>query len=92
MLSKYIIERNVPGIGTHPAEAYCGIAQQSRDVLFRPGPAIQWLESFVVQDKTYCIYLAEDEDVIREHARLSGFPADRIEAVKTIIDPSLAPA
>lgn len=91
MLTKYIIERDVPGIGNHPAEAYCGIAQQSKDVLVKQGPAIQWLESFVVRDKTYCVYLAESEDVIHEHARLSGFPANRIEAVKTVIDPSLAP-
>jgi hypothetical protein len=92
MLRKYIIERNVPGIGTHPAEAYCGIAQQSKDVLVGQGPGIQWLESFVVQDKTYCVYLADSEDIIREHAARSGFPADRIEAVRTVIDPSLAPA
>ncbi|MFP5399815.1 MAG: DUF4242 domain-containing protein [Gammaproteobacteria bacterium] len=92
MLRKYIIERHVPGIGTHPADAYCGIAQQSKDVLVRQGTGIQWLESFVVQDKTYCVYLAENEDLIQEHARLSGFPADRIEPVKTVIDPSLAPA
>jgi len=92
MLRKYIIERNVDGIGDHPAETYCGIAQQSKDVLVKQGPVIQWLESFVVQNKTYCVYLAESVDVILEHARLSGFPADRIEPVKTIIDPSLAPA
>jgi len=92
MLRKYIIERHVPGIGNHPAEAYCGIAQQSKDVLVTQGPGIQWLESFVVQDQTYCVYLAESEDIIRAHARKSGFPADRIQAVKTIIDPSLAPA
>lgn len=92
MLRKYIIERNVPGIGNHPAEAYCGIAQQSKDVLVKQGTGIQWLESFIVADKTYCVYLADGEDIIREHARLSGFPADRIEPVKTVIDPSFAPA
>lgn len=92
MLRKYIIERNVPGIGKHPREAYCGIAQQSKDVLVRQGTGIQWLESFVVQDKTYCVYLAEGEDAIREHAALSGFPADRIEPVAIVIDPSMAPA
>ena len=92
MLRKYIIERNVPGIGNHPAEAYCGIAQQSKDVLVAQGPGIQWLESFVVQDKTYCVYLADGEDIIRQHAAKSGFPADRIERVRTVIDPSLAPA
>jgi hypothetical protein len=92
MLRKYIIERNVPGIGNHPAEAYCGIAQQSKDVLVQQGTGIQWLESFVAADKTYCVYLADSEARIHEHARLSGFPADRIEPVKTVIDPSLAPA
>lgn len=92
MLRKYIIERNVEAIGNHPADAYCGIAQRSKDVLVKQGPGIQWLESFVVQDKTYCVYLAANIDLIREHARLSGFPADRIEMVRTIIDPSLAPA
>jgi hypothetical protein len=92
MLRKYIIERNVPGIGNHAAEAYCGIAQQSKDVLVKLGTAIQWLESFVVADKTYCVYLADSEERIHEHARLSGFPADRIEPVRTVIDPSFAPA
>lgn len=92
MLRKYIIERNVKGIGEHPSDAYCGIAQQSKDVLVRQGPGIQWLESFIVQDKTYCVYLAESEDLIREHSRLSGFPADRVEPVRTILDPSFAPA
>jgi hypothetical protein len=92
MLRKYIIERNVPGIGNHPAEAYCGIAQQSKDVLVKQGTGIQWLESFVAADKTYCVYLADSEARIHEHAKLSGFPADRIEPVKTVIDPSLAPA
>lgn len=92
MLRKYIIERNVPDFGNHPAEAYCGIAQQSKDALVKRGPSIQWLESFVVVDKTYCVYLAANEDVIHEHARLSGFPADRIEPVKTVLDLSFAPA
>jgi hypothetical protein len=92
MLRKYIIERDVPGIGENPPEAFCGIAQQSKDVLDGQGVRIQWIESFVVQDKTYCVYLADSEDRIREHARLSGFPANRIEAVRTVIDPSLAPA
>lgn len=92
MLRKYIIEREVPGIGTHPAETYCGIAQQSKDVLKTQGPGIQWLESFVVQDKTYCVYLAESEAIIHEHAAKSGFPANRVEPVKLVLDPSFAPA
>jgi hypothetical protein len=56
------------------------------------GVRIQWLESFIVRDKTYCVYLADGEERIREHARLSGFPANRIEAVRTVLDPSMAPA
>jgi hypothetical protein len=92
MLRKYIIERNVPGIGNNTPEAFCGIAQQSKNVLDGQGVRIQWLESFIVQDKTYCVYLADGEQRIREHAERSGFPADRIEAVKTILDPSFASA
>lgn len=92
MLRKYVIERDVPGIGENSPEAYCGIAQQSKDVLDGMGVRIHWLESFIVRDKTYCVYLADGEERIREHARLSGFPANRIEAVRTVLDPSMAPA
>lgn len=92
MLRKYIIEREVPGIGTNTPEGFCAISQQSKDVLDALGTSVQWIESYVAADKTYCVYLASDEDVILEHARRSGFPANRIEAVKAVIDPTLAPA
>jgi hypothetical protein len=92
MLRKYIIEREVPGIGTHNVDGFCAIAQQSKNTLDVLGPRVQWLESFIVRDKTYCVYLAESEDIIREHARKAGFPANRIEPVATVLDPNMAPA
>ena len=92
MLKKYIIERDVPAIGLNTPDAFCAIAKSSNDVLRELGTDIQWLESFVVADKTYCVYLARNEDVIREHSRLSGFPANRICEVMTVIDPSTAGA
>jgi hypothetical protein len=92
MLRKFVIEREVPGIGANTPEGFCAIAQASKNVLDRQGVAIQWIESYVTGDKTYCVYLARSEDLIREHARLSGFPADRIAEVRAVIDPSLAPA
>lgn len=91
MLRKFVIEREIPGIGTKQPEEYCGIAQQSRNVLDGMGTAIQWLESYVANDKTYCVYLATDEALIREHASRSGFPADRIVEIRTMIDPTMAP-
>ena len=92
MLRKYIIERDVPGIGNNTTEGYCAISQQSKDVLDGLGTQVQWIESYVAADKTYCVYLATDVDFIEEHARRSGFPATRIEAVKAVIDPTMAPA
>jgi hypothetical protein len=92
MLKKFVIEREVPGIGSNTPDGFCAVAKQSNAALETIGPKIQWLESFVVADKTYCIYLATDESVIREHARLSGFPANRVEGVRTVIDPSTAAA
>lgn len=88
MLKKYIIEREVPGIGNNTPEGFCAIARTSNGALQKIGPDVQWLESFVVDEKTYCVYLASDEENIREHAKLSGFPATRIREVKAIIDPS----
>jgi hypothetical protein len=86
-MPKYVIERNIPGIGNATPEEAVGIAQKSCSVLTDLGPQIQWLESYVVQDKTYCIYIAPSEDLVRQHAAQSGFPADKISEVKTIIDP-----
>ncbi|MFO7278524.1 MAG: DUF4242 domain-containing protein [Pseudomonadota bacterium] len=92
MLRKFVIEREIPGIGSKRPEEYCAIAQQSKNVLDGLGTGIQWLESYVAQDKTYCVYLAADASLIREHAARSGFPADRIVEIRTTIDPTLAPA
>ena len=90
MLRKYVIEREVPAVGSSSPEGFCAIAEQSNDVLGRLGTRIQWVQSCVAADKTLCIYLAESEELIREHARLSGFPANRITEVVTVIDPSTA--
>lgn len=90
MLRKFVIEREVPGIGTNSAEGFCAVASTSNSVLAQLGTRIQWVHSYVAQDKTFCIYLAESEELIREHARLSGFPANRITEVVTLIDPTSA--
>jgi hypothetical protein len=92
MLNKYVIERDVPGIGRNTPDGFCAIAQQSKNSLMKLGPGVQWLESFIVADKTYCVYLAENEEIIRAHARDTGFPANRIEKVATVLDLSMAPA
>lgn len=90
MLKKYVIEREVAGIGTQDDPGYRAIARQSCATLNRLGSDIQWVESFVVDDKTYCVYLARDEDIIREHALQSGFPANRIAEVRRVLDPTQA--
>jgi Protein of unknown function (DUF4242) len=89
-MKKYVIERGVPGIGAMDQKGLSEVAHQSNGALEKLKPRIQWQESFVTGDKTYCIYLAEDEAVIREHARLSGFPANIITEVKAVIDPATA--
>ena len=86
-MPKYVIERQLPGIGNATPEEAVGIAQKSCGVLRDLGPEIQWVESYVVQDQTYCIYIAPSEELVRQHAAQSGFPADKISEVKTIIDP-----
>lgn len=89
-MRKYIIEREIPRIGSADAEALRDAAQRSNDVLRQLAPDIQWVESFVAADKTFCVYLAEDEEIIRRHAELSGFPANRITEIDTMIDPTTA--
>jgi hypothetical protein len=89
-MKKYLIEREIPGVGGMTGEELKGAAQTSNAALCQLGPKVQWLESFVTQDKTFCVYLAEDEAVIREHATLSGFPANRITEIRGIIDPATA--
>ena len=90
VVPKYVIERDIPGAGKlSPAEIQ-SISQRSCTVLERLGPRIQWVQSYVTDDRIYRIYIAPDESVVREHAKLGGFPANRISRVRTIIDPTTA--
>jgi hypothetical protein len=89
-MKKYIIEREIGGIGAKGPSELREAAQASNKVLAELGADIQWQESYVTGDKTFCVYLARDEDVIREHARLSGFPANIITEVRRMIDPTTA--
>jgi hypothetical protein len=89
---KYIIERDLPNIGSAERDALRSAAQKSNETLKGLGSGIQWIESFVAADKTFCVYLAEDEDIIRRHAEVSGFPANRITEVHRMIDPTTASA
>jgi len=85
---KYVIEREVPGAGALSEAQVRELALRSLETLKELGPQIQWLHSYVTEDKVYCIYLAPDEDIIREHARRVGIPADRVSAVRRLIDPA----
>ena len=89
-MKKYLIERDIPGVGQMTADQLKGAAQTSNAALAKLGPKVQWQQSFVTGDKTFCVYLAENEDVIREHAKLSGFPANKITEISGVIDPSTA--
>ena len=89
-MPKYLIEREIPGAGTLSAEQLQGISQKSCGVLRNLGPQIQWLHSYVTGDKIYCVYIAPNEAMVRDHARQGGFPANRVSEVKTIIDPTTA--
>ena len=89
-MKKFVIEREIPGAGQMSAPDLKAVSQKSCSVLRDLGPEIQWLESYVTDDKIYCVYLAADAGMIRKHAELGGFPANRISEVKAIIDPSAA--
>ncbi|HSP16923.1 MAG TPA: DUF4242 domain-containing protein [Thermoanaerobaculia bacterium] len=89
-MNRYVIEREIPGVGKNTAEGFCQVAKASNAALDKVGDGIQWQESFVVADKTFCVYLAENEDKILEHAKKSGFPATRIHQVRAVIDPTTA--
>ncbi len=89
-MPKYVIEREIPGAGKLSAEELKGISQKSCEVLQEMGPQIQWMESFVTDDKVYCVYIAPNEEAVREHAQKGGFPANRISEVKSAIDPTTA--
>jgi len=89
-MKQYVIERDIPGVGTLNAEQRKGVAVTSNAALEKLSGRAQWLQSFVVDDKTFCIYLAEDEAAVLEHAKLSGFPATRITEVRNVIGPMTA--
>ena len=91
-LRRFIIERDIPKVGTFEREQLRAAAAKSNEVLQQLGPDIQWIESFVADNKTFCVYLAKDESIINEHARISGFPATKITEVKKLIDPTTAAA
>jgi hypothetical protein len=87
-LRKFIIERDIPRVGTLEREQLRGAAAKSNGVLRQLGTDIQWVESYVAEDKTFCVYLAKDEDIIRKHAEISGFPATKLTEVRKMIDPT----
>ena len=89
-MPKYLIEREIAGAGALTGEQLRGIAQKSCGVIQGLGPQIQWLESFVTDDKLYCVYIAPNVEMVREHARQGGFPANRISEVKSVICPVTA--
>jgi hypothetical protein len=91
-MPKYVIEREIPGAGKLTAEQLRGISQKSCGVLKSLGPQIQWVESYVTDDKVYCVYIAPNEGLVREHAKQGGFPANRVSEVRKIIDPTTAEA
>lgn len=91
-MPKYVIEREIPGAGRLSSEELQAISQKSCGVLSELGPQIQWVQSYVTGDKVYCVYIAPNEGLVREHARLGGFPADRVSEVTSIIDPTTAEA
>ena len=89
-MPKYVIEREIPGAGRLSAAELHGIAQKSCGVLRNMGPQIQWLHSYVTDDKIYCVYIAPNEEAVRQHAQQGGFPANRISAIRRMIDPTTA--
>jgi hypothetical protein len=89
-VKRYVIERDLPGVGGMSPEQLKGAAATSNAALAKLAGQVQWVESFVADDKTFCIYLAESEAAVRDHAALSGFPATKITEVKTVIDPMTA--
>lgn len=89
-MPKYVIERELPGAGKLSEDQLHAISQKSCGVLNDLGPQIQWIESYVTDDKIYCIYRAPNEDMVREHAKQGGFPANRVSEIRTVIDPTTA--
>ena len=89
-MPKFVIERLIPGAGKLSPEELRNISQRSCAVLNELGPQIQWIQSYVTENKIYCVYIAPNEEVVREHAKRGGFPANHVVSVKTIIDPTTA--
>ena len=89
-MPKFVIEREIPAAGKLSPQELQAISQKSCAVLGELGPRIQWLQSYVTGDKIYCVYIAPNEEMVREHARQGGFPANRVSEVKTMIDPTTA--
>ena len=91
-MPKFLIEREIPGAGSLSQQELQTISQTSCGVLQKMGPEIQWVHSYVTGDKVYCVYIAPNEEMVREHARQGGFPANRISEIKSVIDPTTAEA
>ena len=89
-MPKFVIEREIPGAGNLNAQELQSVSQTSCNVLQKLGPQIQWVQSYVTDNKLYCVYVADNEELVHEHARLGGFPANHVAKVKTIIDPTTA--
>lgn len=89
-MPKFVIERDIPGAGNLSAQELQGISRKSCAVLTAMGPSVQWVQSYVTGDRIYCVYIAPDENAVREHARQGGFPANTIARVHTVIDPTTA--
>lgn len=89
-MHKYVIERDIPGAGNLSAADLQGISQKSCSILKELGSQIQWVESYVTDDKVYCVYIAANEELVREHAKRGGFPANRVSQVRRMIDPTTA--
>jgi Protein of unknown function (DUF4242) len=89
-MPKFVIEREIPEVGKLSPEQLKAVSQTSCGVLRELGPQIQWLQSYVTDDKIYCVYIAPDEDTVRKHAQMGGFPANKVSQVRTMIDPTTA--
>ena len=89
-MPKFVIEREIPGAGELSDQELHAISQKSCGVLRSMGPQIQWVQSYVTDDKIYCVYVAPNEEMVREHARQGGFPANKVSRVRSVIDPTTA--
>ena len=89
-MPKFVIERDIPGAGKLTKQELHAISQKSCGVLNKLGPQIQWVQSYVTDDKIYCVYIAPSEEAVRQHAQQGGFPANRVSAVRSVIDPTTA--